>query len=173
MIAAALKWPCGYRDASSLLRHWLDGGGTSRRIDVYRMLDDLPGLKSDVEKLSHQARSSRIFDSGWRSRSVKQDLEDYGATAAILNWHYALSSYQYRLVVEPDDKRKAMTITVDIFKRYNWGNPNGGPARPDIRILWINLRQNNIARLHSDGFAYDFNVWGRATYDCNPATNAF
>jgi len=53
------------------------------------------------------------------------------------------------------------TVTVQVFKRYNFGNPNGGPPRGNIFGF---MPQNELASLNADAMAKDFNVWGTTTY---------
>ena len=67
--------------------------------------------------------------------------------------------FQYRVKSSSDNE----TITVEVFKRYNWGNPVGGKPRDNVG-LFEEVNQNALAQLHTDGFAQDFNVWGSYSY---------
>jgi hypothetical protein len=59
--------------------------------------------------------------------------------------------------------RTTKTITVQIFKRYNWGNAAGGEPRGNVGPGGL-ISQNDLAQLNADGMARDYNVWGTYSY---------
>lgn len=52
---------------------------------------------------------------------------------------------------------------MDVLKRYNWGNVAGGKPRGNVGPREL-INQNELAQLHTDGYAQDFNVWGSYSY---------
>lgn len=61
------------------------------------------------------------------------------------------------------------SLTLDVYKRYNWGNPYGGKRnilRGPFGIPTIN--QNDLAGLNSAGLAQDFDVFGSNTFQLSP-----
>jgi hypothetical protein len=155
--------------AAALLGHWLDRSGTAVRIDPAAMIKDVVRFRTQVNKqIQIGLTTAGTFDSGWISDAVSTDIKEHDPGPNVLDWYYALDGYQYRVhgTVTTVSGRKVATVTVELFKRYNFGNPNGGTPHPDVTAAGgvIDLPQNNIALLNSDGLAKDFNVWGTTTF---------
>ncbi|MES4901262.1 MULTISPECIES: hypothetical protein [unclassified Streptomyces] len=149
--------------ASDLFQHWLSNSGEAATINPLKMMDDLPELK----RLVGQEVKPGRFDSGWKSDKVSRHLSlDGGDSAQVRDWYYALNGYQYRVrgnVVDDNGVLKG-TVTVDIYKRYNFGNPAGGVHRGDVGKGPVKLSQNDLAHLNTVGLARDFDVVGHETY---------
>jgi hypothetical protein len=64
--------------------------------------------------------------------------------------------------------RSVESVTVDVFKRYNWGNPAGGPPTSDLSALRgvIYIRQNDLAALNTNNVAWNYNVWSPYSSTC-------
>ncbi|MFF7247841.1 hypothetical protein ACFZBU_28490 [Embleya sp. NPDC008237] len=62
------------------------------------------------------------------------------------------------------DGKPVGQVRVDIYKRYNWGNPEGGVPRGDIK----GVPQNDLARLNETGLAHDFDIVGSTTFYAAP-----
>lgn len=158
-------WAEKYTNADALLFHWLYGDGSAYQIDPAQMMKDVPSFNDNVQaQVAQGVAKDGTFDSGWLSDSVAnhQPMNTTGEH----DWFYAMNGYQYRVVGTPVTVGGApyMKVTTYVFKRYNWGNPDGGGARLDIvrwGIHWLN--QNDAAQLNADGEAHDFNVWGENT----------
>jgi hypothetical protein len=90
---------------------------------------------------------------------VARQLADPSAShdKQVLNWWYALNGYQYRV-----RGTRTGAVTVDIYKRYNWGNVSGG--KPRGNLPYLGTPQNDLAHLNSVGLAQDFDVWGESNY---------
>lgn len=62
------------------------------------------------------------------------------------------------------------TVTVDVNKRYNWGDSAGRKHRGDLgqkvhgHIIGLKLVQNEMTHLNTVGMAHDFDVMGRAAF---------
>ncbi|WP_435241127.1 hypothetical protein [Streptomyces cucumeris] len=149
--------------ASNLFKHWLANSGDAVTINPAQMMNDLPKFKA---KVGQEIKPGR-FDSGWKSDSVARQLGGpSGGGQSVRDWYYALNGYQYRVrgnVVEDDGVLKG-TVTVDIYKRYNWGNPAGGEHRNDVGKGPVKISQNDLAHLNTVGLARDFDVIGHETY---------
>ncbi|MEU9790551.1 hypothetical protein AB0E27_07950 [Streptomyces sparsogenes] len=149
--------------ASDLFQHWLSNSGEAATINPAQMMNDLPALKKLVAREIKPGR----FDSGWKSDSVSRHLSRPGGDSPkVRDWYYALNGYQYRVrgdVVDDGGVLKG-TVTVDIYKRYNWGNPAGGSDRSDIGKGPLKISQNDLAHLNTAGLARDFDVVGHETY---------
>ncbi|MFF4573507.1 DNRLRE domain-containing protein [Streptomyces sp. NPDC001410] len=157
-----LRHGMGYDVASDLLGHWLDDSGDAYQVDVKQMLTDMPHFQSLVDGNVADAKKSGSGDSAteWSQNTGVHKFMDQGDKGpGIQGWWYALNGFQYRVKTTNDNK----TITVEVFKRYNWGNPAGGKPRSNVG-LFGEVNQNDLARLHTDGWAQDFNVWGSYTY---------
>jgi hypothetical protein len=87
------------------------------------------------------------------------------STDVVLGTYNAMNGFQYRVKVanSMENGRTNHTITVDVFKRYNWGNVAGGKHRDNVGP-GSPISQNDLAQLHTDGYAQDFNIWGSYTY---------
>lgn len=149
--------------ASDLLQHWLSNSGEAATINPAQMMNDLPELKRQI---ALQIKPGR-FDSGWKSDAVHRHLRlPGGDSPKVRDWYYALNGYQYRVrgnVVDDHGDLKG-TVTVDIYKRYNWGNPAGGVHRGDVGKGPLKISQNDLAHLNTVGLARDFDVVGHETY---------
>jgi hypothetical protein len=155
----------GWSNAQYLLDHWLDNSGTPYEIDPQKLMAGSSHFNADVQaQVAAGAAKGGHFDSGWRSGAVEND--DRGTKG--LDWYYALHGYQYRVKVDSVTTSHGIqeNVTVDMFKRYNWGNPAGGKPRKDLSFPggFAKISQNDVARLNGDGRAADFNVWGESTY---------
>ncbi len=155
--------------AAKLLGHWLSGAGTAIRIDPRAMMGDVARFRRDVQvQIGTGLAAGGSFDSGWLTGAVEDDLDkNHGTDPKLQDWFYALNHYQYRVygTVTVVNGHKTANVTVELFKRYNFGNPAGGKHRADLSIHGLgDLPQNQIAQLNADGLAKDFNVWGSTTY---------
>ncbi|MFF4826467.1 hypothetical protein [Streptomyces sp. NPDC001312] len=156
-----LRHYMGYDVAADLLDHWLGASGDAYQLDPKRMMDDMPSFQKLVDgQVAKAKKSGGNYDSGWSvSTSVADFIDARDKRAAVQGWWYAPNGFQYRVKSGSGNK----TITVEIFKRYNWGNPAGGAPRGNVG-LFEEVDQNALAQLHTDGFAQDFNVWGSYSY---------
>ncbi|MBA2947606.1 golvesin C-terminal-like domain-containing protein [Streptomyces himalayensis] len=156
-----LRHYMGYDVAADLLDHWLGASGDAYELDPKRMMDDMPSFQKLIDdRVAEAEKSGGNYDSGWSvGTSVADFMEAGDKGAAVQGWWYALNGFQYRVKSGGDNK----TITVEIFKRYNWGNPTGGAPRGNVG-LFEEINQNDLAQLHTDGYAQDFNVWGSYSY---------
>lgn len=156
--------------AAKLLGHWLAGTGTAIQIDPRAMMGDIVRFRRDVQAQIDTALAGggSNFDSGWLTGAVEDDIDkDHDTGPKAQDWFYALNHYQYRVrgTVTVVDGHKTANVTVELFKRYNFGNPAGGAPRADLSFHGLgDLPQNQIAQLNADGLAKDFNVWGSTTY---------
>jgi hypothetical protein len=144
--------------ASSLLAHFLDASGSPVQISPQQMLHDIPGFQNLVSGDVAQARQGKdvIYSSGWQSTSVAKLAPKIND--AEQNWYYALNGFQYS--VQAVDNGTSTTVTVDVFKRYNWGNISGGEHRGNIAGV---IPQNSIAQLNTDGWPRSFSRRHRLT----------
>ncbi|MER6354763.1 DNRLRE domain-containing protein [Streptomyces sp. NPDC001634] len=164
----ALRHGYGYTDAANLLDHWLDGSGTAYQIDPKKMMNDVGGFKAKVDEAVAKGLASGDgnFNTGWQSSSVARNEKEHGDKGpAVQNWWYALNGYQYDVsgTSTAVDGTTVETITVNVFKRYNWGNVAGGEPRGNVGPGHL-IEQNDLAQLNADGMAQDYNVWGSYSY---------
>ncbi|WP_394827227.1 hypothetical protein [Pendulispora albinea] len=161
-----------YDRAAELLGHWLYGHGEAVRIDARKMIEDLPSFDRAIQEQVRAGMTHRgAFDSGWKSASVadamEQDIKTAGEDRRVLDWYYALNGYQYRIQGGGNETTvngaQYREVKVQVFKRYNWGNPNGGVHRNDLQAGPFTVKQNTLAELNHYGMAHDFNVWGETT----------
>jgi RHS repeat-associated protein len=158
--SAGLRDAMHYDHAADLLDHWLDASGEAKQVDPKDMLDDLPGFQRLVDDRVAEAKASGgDYDSQWQSAAIHKFMDQGDKGPAVQDWWYALNGFQYRVQTSNNNK----TITVEVFKRYNWGNPAGGKPRDNVGYFH-EVNQNDLARLHTDGYARDYNVWGSYTY---------
>ena len=164
--AQALRHFYGFTHAADLLDHWLDGSGDAYEINPEDMMKDLPGFNKLVEaQVTNAQKSGDDYDSGWQSATVADHMQAGDKGPAVQDWWYALNGYQYRVQGSSSttDGKTTTTVTVDVFKRYNWGNVAGGVPRGDVGPGQL-IRQNDLAQIHADGLSQDFNVWGTYSY---------
>ncbi|WP_328912983.1 MULTISPECIES: RHS repeat-associated core domain-containing protein [unclassified Streptomyces] len=157
-------------NAYTLLEHWLENDGTPMYIDVTQMMNDLPSLRDNIGGYLRVG----TFDSGWKSSGVVKDIGRSDANAhSVRDWYYALNGYQYRVRGHLNSKGGTLhgSVTVNVYKRYNWGNPAGGTHRADVgakiygHIVGPKLVQNEMAHLNTVGLAQDFDVLGEAKFN--------
>ncbi|MFI6347501.1 hypothetical protein [Streptomyces sp. NPDC050560] len=152
-----------HKIAADLLEHWLDNGGEPVEVSPTKMMTDLDSFKANV---GNEIKPGK-FDSGWKSSSVAAGMgvPAYRHGEAEQDWYYALNGYQYRVRGETVERHGKLTgeVTVDVYKRYNWGNPAGGKGRGDIGWGPVSVRQNDMARLNTTGLAQDYDVIGHET----------
>ncbi|MFE2579624.1 RHS repeat-associated core domain-containing protein [Streptomyces sp. NPDC059378] len=155
------QWKRGF----NLMEHWMENGGETVELNVADMMNSLSYMRKQVGekiKLGH-------FDSGWKPSSVadgKTQGMNKGADAD--DYYFALNGYQYRVRGDTVMKRGQITgtVTVDVYKRYNWGNIAGGKPRKDLGYgPFRPLKQNDLAHLNSVGLARDFDVIGHQTFN--------
>ena len=155
-----LRHAFGYDHAADLLDHWLGASGDAKQISPQDMLDDLPGFRDLVDaQVARAKKSGGDFDSHWKGAAVSDFMKEGDKGDKVQDWWYALNNFQYR--VQSSDGGK--TVTVDVFKRYNWGNIAGGRPRNNVGPGGL-IPQNDLARLNTDGYAQDFNVWGTSSF---------
>lgn len=156
-------WLHGWHLAAGNLDHWLNDTGTPHEMSPGALMTADPTFKKNVmASVAKGTAAGGSFDSGWSSGKIASDMEHGGS---LEDYYYALNGYQYR-VYGSHGQGGAEKVTVDLFKRYNWGNPAGGDGRNDLKALGglVDLPQNQVAQLNADGMAWDYNVWGTYTY---------
>ncbi|HWL87901.1 MAG TPA: hypothetical protein VNO21_18985, partial [Polyangiaceae bacterium] len=150
-VVPVLRYVKHYDHAADLLSHWLYDDGSAYQINPQDMMHDLPAFNDAVQSQIKTANGG-AFDTGWRSDSVANHIS---GDPHVLDWYYALNGYQYRVRGTPVevDGVQYQKVTVDVFKRYNWGNPTGGGHRNDLKALGglIDINQNDAAQLNADG----------------------
>ena len=167
-----LRFGEGHTLASNLLNHYLGDSGTPYQINPAQMMADVIGFKDDVNlQVKIGSSHNGNFNSGWQEDSIANDENVYNQnTSATKGWWYSLNGYQYdvRGARSNIDGVESETVTVDVFKRYDWGNLAGGVPRGPVGGVRSEgvpgVPQNDIERLNLDGDAQDFNVWGQYSY---------
>ncbi|MFE1851402.1 RHS repeat-associated core domain-containing protein [Streptomyces sp. NPDC059489] len=155
----------GWQRGFDLMEHWMENGGETVEVSVADMMNSLSYMRKEV---GQQIKPGH-FDSGWHGSSVARGREhgmNKGADAD--DYYFALNGYQYRVRGDTVMKRGQLTgtVTVDVYKRYNWGNIGGGKPRGDLGVgPFKPLRQNDMAHLNSVGLAHDFDVVGHQTFN--------
>jgi hypothetical protein len=163
----------GNPQAAELLDHWLGKTGEDFEFDTGPMLEDVPLLQQQVKDLMTQNAGKGFFDTGWQNGkgvSIAADienLEDNGQPVSkdLQGWYYAFNGYEYRISGSSEIVNGVPVgqITLDVYKRYNWGNALPGENRGDIDMKFATVPQNDIAGLHASGLAQDFDVVGSST----------
>ncbi|MFI6349558.1 hypothetical protein [Streptomyces sp. NPDC050560] len=163
----------GNKRSAEFLTHWLDNTGEPMRVRPTEMMGDLESFRSAVQD---ELRPGK-FDSGWKSGSVHDELRlpGGGDRENVQDWFHTLNGYQYRVRGDTTAEGEKLTgeVTVDVYKRYNWGNPAGGKHRDDLGPEgWMgsltsgvfDIKQNDLAHLHTTGMARDYDVIGHETF---------
>jgi hypothetical protein len=172
----------GLHNSANLLRHWLKGSGSTYRIDVRRMVSDLPSFASYLRRYLTTQRTAPVFESGWQATCDGAECGLRPPRAyenESLDWYYALNNFFVRV----NGYRVAggsATYSVTVAKLYNFGSNPGEQARKNFRasclrdrgtsnpkLCLFDLSQRQIARLHTVGLARDFLVAGTATFSCS------
>jgi RHS repeat-associated protein len=141
-----------WENAERHLLHWLRNTGEPLEVDPSAMLDALPTFQTDVDDYVRRKEEGEIlsFSSGWISTRALE--------TESLDWYYALNGFEYRISGPPNSAHQ----TLDVRKRYDWGTPSEN--RNDIyhKVLWVevDLRQWEIAHLHTVGLAQDYDIYG-------------
>jgi RHS repeat-associated protein len=160
-----------YDIAADLINHWTDASGTAYQLSVSWMLSNLPWFDTAVENYirEHCTGRAKVCNSGWQSIATWKIIQEYNKEGqsvgpATEDIYYALDTFQWRVSGYSNTDGK-WYITVDVFKRYNFGNPNGG--LPDAAVGGV-IPANAVAQLNADGYARDFNVWGSLSITISP-----
>ncbi|MFD5319636.1 RHS repeat-associated core domain-containing protein [Streptomyces sp. NPDC127098] len=154
----------GYGNATALLDHWFNNSGQPMEVQVEQMLEDLERFRGLVDEEVRAHAGDGRFDTGWQSTSVGEQIDRGGDGGhQVRDWYYALNGFQYRVqgAVEIRDGEPVGVIVVDVYKRYNWGNPAGGQPRNDVGVGPARVSQNELASYNTLGLAQDFDVMGR------------
>ncbi len=150
----------GLRNAAGMLRHYLRGTGTPRRVDAGALLA-LPVVRAVVDAQLERWRAEALerwrtgprapaaypADSGWRDVLITRDVSP--------DWWLALRGVEVRLTgtVRVDAAGEAVVdYRCAVHKAYNFdrgGSELGVPFTP-------------LARLHETGLAREFAVTGEA-----------
>ncbi|MFE3198729.1 hypothetical protein [Embleya sp. NPDC059237] len=153
--------------AASYMKYWLEGDGRDIQFDAQEFLKADPGFRKILNDTMRANAPSGNFDTGWKGGSVARDMQNGPVTPELQDFYYTMNGYQYRIVgtdFKMVEGHPAGTIRVDIYKRYNWGNPEGGAHRNDIE----GVPQNDLARLNETGLAHDFDIVGSTTWYMAP-----
>jgi hypothetical protein len=150
----------------SALGHWLSNTGGYGVVPPTQMMQDLPFFNSDVIKNIRLGS----FDSGWQSDTVS----DHPVGAKAADWMYALNGFQYRVIGQTElvDGSLQGSMTVEVYKRYNFGNVGGGEPRNTLHapLGMFSLSQNDLAHLNTVGLAQDYDVVGITNIDISQRT---
>jgi hypothetical protein len=156
--------------AADALSHWLDNTGTPFEVSPAALITADPRFAENVDA-DVQAGISKggVFETGWvKNSSINRDELDMtraqvAAHPQLQDYFFAMNGYQYRVYGHEDQGSEA--VTVQLFKRYNWGNPAGGHVTnnlmfPQNKGYEVDIPQNTVASLNADDMAEDFNMWG-------------
>ncbi|MEV0171099.1 DNRLRE domain-containing protein [Streptomyces sp. NPDC050803] len=174
MIAVGLASEAkGYGNAAQLMYHWLNASGTDYEVDPREILQAYPGLNGLVDDyVAERAGKPGDFDSGWSNFNAGKWIDDLhesgkdlpeGVQDDFQDWYYALNSVQWRVVGSSDGRGNA-TYTVQMFKRYNFGNKEEHKNDFVAAGGLVRVEQEGLAHLHAVGLAKDFNVVGSARF---------
>jgi RHS repeat-associated protein len=157
----------GWDNAVALLGHWLGSSGDPHWVDPAALLGDLPGFRSEVQRILRESPSGE-FDTGWRSIRATE--------TESLDWFYALNRFQFRVsgnLSWMDADAPVGVFTIQVYKRFNFGTREEGRNNITAIDLFgrnlIDIPQEDIAHLHATGDAQDFDVWGSRQYDLLPS----
>lgn len=156
--------------AASYMKYWLEGSGQDIQFAAKDLINQNPALQKIVTRAIIEGGPNGDFDTGWKSSTIYDDMnapESAGNKKQLLDWYYTMNGYRYRIVGSDFtmvDGRPVGQVRVDIYKRYNWGNPEGGVPRGDIK----GVPQNDLARLNETGPAHDFDIVGSTTFYAAP-----
>jgi RHS repeat-associated protein len=174
MIAVGLASEAqGYENASQLLYHWLNASGTDYTIDPRDVLYAYPGLQSKVDDIvSKNSKKAGDFETGWDNFDAGKWIDNLHKSGKDLpaevqddfqDWYYALNSVQWR-VKGTSDGRGNTTYTVQMFKRYNFGNAEEHKSDFVAAHGLVRVKQEGLAHLNAVGLAQDYNVVGSANF---------
>ncbi len=157
--------------AASFMKHWLEGDGRDVQIDAKEFLNDNPVFQQIVNQAIKDHGPKGSFDTGWESGAIHEDMDSIEGNVPkeVQDWYYSMNGYEYRIVgtdFTMVDGQPVGQVRIDIYKRYNWGNPEGGKHRDDI----YGVSQNDLARLHETGLAQDFDITGSTTMYVMPSS---
>ncbi|MDJ1133251.1 hypothetical protein [Streptomyces iconiensis] len=149
----------GHGNAYDLLSHYLENSGKDYKVDPATMLQSLPRFRGKLGEDLKRYKGDSSFDTGWKStRANEKDS---------LDWYYALNGFQYRVkgrkVYDASGKER-MVAELSVYKRYNWGNGSESVPRKDLHKGPIELKQKDMAHLHTSGKAREYNVVGKTNF---------
>ncbi|MYW04136.1 hypothetical protein [Streptomyces sp. SID3343] len=153
--------------AASYMKHWLEGDGQDVQFDAKEFVNANPGFQAKLNEIIKTKGPTGSFDTGWQNGTVWEDMENGEVPKELRDFYYTMNGYQYRIVgtdFTMVDGEPVGQVRVDIYKRYNWGNPEGGAPRNDIE----GVPQNDLARLNETGLAHDFDIVGSTTFYAAP-----
>lgn len=149
----------GYGNAYNLLTHYMERTGKGYKVDPAVMLQSLPRFRKTLGEDLAKYKGKSSFDTGWQStRANEKDS---------LDWYYALNGFQYRVQgrqVYDGSGKPRMVAELSVYKRYNWGNGSESVPRKDLHKGPIELKQKDMAHLHTSGMAREYNVVGKTRF---------
>ncbi|MET7299326.1 hypothetical protein [Embleya sp. NPDC005575] len=154
--------------AASYMKNWLEGNGQDVQFDASEFVNANPAFQQTINETLRANGAAGNFDTGWKSGTVANDMQNGKVPRELQDFYYTMNGYQYRIVgsdITMVDGQPVGQVRVDIYKRYNWGNPEGGGHRNDIE----GVPQNDLARLNETGLAHDFDIVGSTTFYAAPA----
>ncbi|SDU25743.1 SpvB/TcaC N-terminal domain-containing protein [Amycolatopsis keratiniphila] len=147
--------------AADMLTHFLGNSGSDYTVDVDKMLKQIDGFQSEVERVALEAamkvwsgfpsghRESFAFETGY-SNNYRADYKSNPDWLAALGWF----DFQISGVVTPtSDGGYDITYQVSIYDYYNWESTGWRPWR----------QASDLNDLHRAGWAQNFDVIGRSS----------
>jgi hypothetical protein len=154
--------------AASYMKNWLEGDGRDVQFDARELVNADPAFQQVLNETIKSKGPQGNFDTGWQPGNIYDDMKKGGASKELQDFYYTMNGYQYRIVgtdFTMVDGHPVGQVRVDVYKRYNWGNPEGGTPRNDIE----GVPQNDLARLNETGLAHDFDIVGSTTFYAMPS----
>lgn len=174
----------GWTNAARHLNHYLDNSGDPLKVDVNRMLREVPSFAQEMDtRLSAHSRQ-------WREQALAEFARSGGAPVTIpvevkwdgvslpqaenADWFFAVGSCEAGIsgvvTVTPDAQgRPQVTLDyqVNMRDRYNWDSTadldhDGKPDGKSVELGGLKIEDKTLGKLHEVGLAQEFDMAGNS-----------
>lgn len=181
--AALLARLRGYDITASHMEHYLGNSGQPMRVDVNRMMNDMPEFRLAVEQQFRQdiwAVAQREINARYTGEPLQFQLTSdwrsdyYPSKKDYPDWYFGVGGFSYSqtaaVTVSPGpDGVPIVTIRsqVHMFDRYNW-DAGKSVTLPSSGIQWIDdhtiagdhIPDTSMGNLHQTGIAQEYELNG-------------
>lgn len=189
----------GYDITASHMEHFLGNSGEPLRVDVDRMLGDMPEFQQFAEQQYRQevlGEVSRQIAANYNGQPMQFEVSTgwrsdyYPDKGKYTDWYHGVGGFSYShtavVTVTPDPAGGDPSVTVQyrvhMYDRYNW-DAGKSVTLPSSGVGWIDdhtiagdyISDTQMGRLHAAGIAHEYELFGSSsshfvTYLYDPAT---
>jgi peptidoglycan hydrolase-like protein with peptidoglycan-binding domain len=148
-------------DAVKHMAHYLGNSGSTYRIDLEGMMEEVPAARNALQAEAAQAQEFvEMLGTGKHAITSRTAEPDYNDKAESWNWYFAIGGYKSwgRGEATVQDGPKGRNYVLDFeykfFDRYNWDKGKS------VKIFDVTVTDEFMAQFHVQGLAREFDCVG-------------